>query len=297
MSSSKETILVTGASGQLGRQAVEWLTQNYGGKLIATTRDTGKLTEWVERGVEVRQADFDQPDTLAEAFAGAQRLLLISTDALAIPGQRLKQHRSAIDAAIKAGVKHIVYTSLPNPEPGSACLIAEDHYETEQLIKNSGLTYTILRNNLYSENLIGSLRQAVATGQLGTAAGDGKTAYVTRRDCAIAAAAALASGATESRTLDVTGPEALTGEDLARIVSEVAGVNVRYAPLPAAQLTAIYESAGLPAGIAAVLVSFDTASSRGEYENVSPTVEQLTGRAPLTMKQFLAEHKELFAGA
>lgn len=296
MTTTKETLLVTGASGNLGRQAVEWLLSNYNGPIIATTRDTGKLSEFSGRGVTVRQADFDKPETLADAFAGAQRLLLISTDALAFPGQRLKQHKDAVQAAVQAGVKHIIYTSIQNADPGTACLIADDHFATEELIKNSGLTYTILRNNLYADNLLQALPQAIATGHYATAGGDGATAYVTRMDCANTAAAALASSSTDKQIIDVTGPEALSGSDIARISSEITGKSIQFVPLEAAQLVGIYESIGIPNGFAQVLVSFDTASSKGEYSQTSQAVRQLTGSAPTSVKQFLADNKNLFAG-
>ncbi|RCW42261.1 SDR family oxidoreductase [Paenibacillus prosopidis] len=297
MKTTKETLLVTGASGNLGRLAVEWLLRHYNGPIIATTRNPEKLSELSGRGVTVRKADFDKPETLEEAFAGAQRLLLVSTDAIAVSGLRMKQHTDAVQASVKAGVKHIVYTSIPNPEPGSACLIAGDHYATEEMIKNSGLSYTILRNNLYADNLLPSLPQAVATGHYATAAGDGKTAYVTRQDCANTAAAALASSSTDKQIVDVTGAEALSGSDIAQIASEITGKSIQFVSLEAAQLVGIYESVGIPNGFAQVLVSFDTASSKGEYSQTSQTVQQLTGSAPASVKQFLTDNKQLFASA
>lgn len=297
MSTIKETVLVTGASGHLGRLAVEWLLENYNGPIIATTRDPEKLSEFSARGVTVRKADFDKPETLTEAFVGAQRLLLVSTDAVAVPGQRLKQHTDALQAAVKAGVKHIVYTSLQNPEPGSACLIAGDHYDTEKAIKNSGMSYTILRNNLYADNLLQSLPQAIATGHLANATGDGRTAYVTRQDCAFTAAAALASTSNENRTVDVTGPEALSGNDIAQIAGEVTGKSIQYVPLEVGKMVEILESSGLPNGMAQAYVSLDIASGKGEYAQTAATVQELTGHAPTSVKQFLTDNKQLFANA
>ncbi len=189
------TLLITGASGQLGRRVLELLLDAGAGKLIATTRNPEKLAELARRGVVVRKADFDDAASLPAAFAGAGRLLLISTDAVGTPGRRIAQHRAAVDAAVRAGVKHVVYTSLTRPEPGSPVTFASDHYGTEQALAASPLGWTILRNNVYTDFLLRSLPQAVATGKLVAAAGDGGAGYVTREDCArVAAAALLAEG-------------------------------------------------------------------------------------------------------
>ena len=148
--------------------------------------------------------------SLLNAFSGVDRLLLISTDALDRPGRRLAQHRAAVAAAVKAGVKHVVYTSMPNPEPGSRVIFAPDHYGTEQALKESGLSWTILRNAWYAENLAFTLPAALATGKWITSAGEGRIPHIARDDCAEAAAAALASPSTDNARYDITGPEALT---------------------------------------------------------------------------------------
>ncbi|ANY65529.1 hypothetical protein BBD42_02900 [Paenibacillus sp. BIHB 4019] len=290
MNTTKETILVTGAGGNLGRLAVQWLLENYDGPIIAATRTPEKLSDLADRGVSVRHADFNQAETLTDAFAGVQRLLLVSTDALEVPGQRITQHSNAIQAAVNAGVKHIVYTSFFNPEPGTANLTAGDHYSTEEAIKNSGLSYTILRSNLYAENLLQSLTHTVATGQYAAAIGEGKIAYVTRKDCAHTAAAALASSNTDKHTRNVTGPEALSGYDIAQILSDTTKKNIIYIPLETSQLVGIYESFGVPNAVAHALASFDTASARGEYDQTSTTVQELTGQAPTSLKPFLDEY-------
>ncbi|MFF2014481.1 SDR family oxidoreductase [Paenibacillus sp. NPDC058177] len=297
MSQTNEAVLVTGASGQLGQLAIEWLLEHHQGPIIVTSRDPQKLSSLTERGVIVRQADFDQPETLPEAFAGAKRLLLISTDALSVPGQRVQQHLNAVDAAVQAGVEHLVYTSLPSPEPGTACLLAGDHYATEEKIKSSGLSYTILRNNLYTHSLIPAVQQAIASGQYAAATGDGATAYVTREDCAHAAAAALIATVSGNQTLDVSGPEALTGKDIAAIASEFTGRAIEFVPLTTEQLVGIYEAAGLPNGAAQVFASFQTASSKGEYGQVTTTVKDFTGQAPVGLKAVLAANKSAFVSA
>lgn len=293
MSTLKENnVLVTGASGNVGRLVVDWLLENYNGSIIATTRQPEKLADLAERGVIVRQADFDQPESLDEAFAGAQRLLLISTDAIGIPDIRLNQQTQAVRAAVKAGVNHIVYTSFFNNEPGTANVTAGDHYFTEQAIKDSGLSYTILRNNLYAENLLQALGQAAERGMYASAIGEGKISYIARQDCAIAAAAAVAisSPNNENKTLHLTGLEAVSGQDIARILSEAVGKPVSYVLLDIPQLVGIYESFHMPKPMAEALASFDAASAKGEYELVTQDFKELTGQNPMRIKQFLAVH-------
>jgi len=189
-SNSRPTLLVTGASGHLGQRVLELLLEANTGRVIAASRTPEKLAHFAARDVEVRKADFDDPSTLAEAFAGVDRLLLISTDVLDGTDRRQVQHRNAVHAAAQAGVKHVVYTSLTRPEPGSPIAIAPDHYATEQALAASSLGWTLLRNNVYTDLFLYSLPRAVASGQLVAATGTGGAGYATREDCARAAAAA-----------------------------------------------------------------------------------------------------------
>ncbi|MEO5728244.1 MAG: NAD(P)H-binding protein, partial [Byssovorax sp.] len=149
MVGKNQTLLVTGASGQLGRRVVELLLEAKAGTVVAATRDPAKLADLAARGVLVRKADFDDEGSLAEAFAGVDRLLLISTDSLVRPGHRLAQHQAAVRAAVSAGVGHIVYTSFTNPGVESPITVAPDHRLTEEAIAATKLGFTILRNNLY----------------------------------------------------------------------------------------------------------------------------------------------------
>lgn len=287
------TILVTGASGHLGRRVVELLLENAQGEIVAATRNPEKLADFAQRGVSVRYADFDKPETLVEAFAGVDRLLLISTDMLAVPGQRLQQHRNAVHAAEKAGVQHVVYTSLINPDAESPIPFAGDHRGTEAALAESKLGWTVLRENFYAEVLLGSLPASVQMGQLFSAAGDGKTAYITREDCARAAAAALTSNFEGRRTLDITGPEALSQADLARIVSEISGQPVTYVPITLEVAIQNLVAVGLPQPIAEVYVSIDMAIAEDRYGSVSSSVEDLTGRKPMSIAEFLAVYREV----
>ncbi len=194
---------------------------------MAGTRKPEKLADLAARGVTVRQADFENAKELEAALAGADRVLIISTDAIDRPGRRLAQHKAAVAAAVAAGVKHAVYTSMPNPET-SPVVFAPDHLGTEQALKASGLSYTILRNCWYTDFLIPGLAAAVASGKLTTATGNGGAPYVTREDCAQAAAAALASADTSNKTWNITGPESVTYADLAKLASELTGRPVTF---------------------------------------------------------------------
>src|SRR3984885_85845 len=198
---SDRTLFVTGASGHLGRRVVELLLEKNAGKIVAGTRTPDKLADLAARGVVVRHADFEDPKKLEAALAGVDRALIISTDAIDRPGRRIAQHRAAVAAAVSAGVKHVLYTSMPNPET-SPVVFAPDHLGTEQALKASGLSYTILRMCWYTDFLIPTLAPAAASGKLMAATGQGGAPYVTREDCAQAAAAALAGTETGNSTFN-----------------------------------------------------------------------------------------------
>ncbi|WP_138756373.1 SDR family oxidoreductase [Paenibacillus sinopodophylli] len=287
MSTKKETLLVTSASGQLGQLALQCLLDHYDGPIIATTRNTEKLAKFAERGVIVRQADFNQPESLLSAFVGANRLLLISTDALET---RINQQRNAIQAAVQAGIKHIVYTSSMNPMPGMANWTATDHYATEEAIRESGVSYTILRNSMYTENLIQTLAHTLATDKYVAATGEGTIAYVTRKDCAIAAAAALVSSNTDNRIFNITGPEAISGHNIAQVLSEIAKKRISYVPVDATQLVGMYEYLDKAEAVPQEIVSFDPTSAKMESTQTSSAFQDLTGQAPTSLKLFLEEN-------
>ncbi len=287
MSNTKEKLLVTGASGHLGRLVLKALIKNKAANIIATSRNIEKISEFAKDGVEIRPADFNDQKSLVTAFRGADRLLLISTDAI---GARIEQHKNAISAAKEAGVKHIIYTSWPKAETSKA-LVSEDHLQTEKLIKESGLTYTILRNFNYAENIFHSIPTAIQMGVLYGTAGAGKVAYVTREDCANAAAGALLSDKHQNKILDVTGPKAYNYEELVGLVSEVTGKNLKYVNLPEAEFKAALLKSGLPEIWADVFVTFDIAFRNGDTERPSNTVFELSGIAPKDFKDFLFENK------
>ncbi len=291
------TLLVTGASGHLGRHVIELLLELQTGKIIATTRTPEKLADFGDRGVIVRHADFERPDSLTEAFSGADRLLLISTDAVGVPGQRLNQHHNAIKAAEQVGVSHIVYTSLINPRPDSPVLLAPDHYGTENALTASKMGWTVLRENIYTEVLLGALVQAVQLGGLFNAAANGKAAYITREDCAYAAAAALTASFEGRRTLDITGPEALSQAEAAALASQISGKQLDYIPLELEVMIQNMVNAGLPRPLAETFASFDTAVAQGAFSTVTNSVEELTGRKPTRVAEFLAANRDALVRA
>jgi|SRR5215217_397346 len=290
MTTQRPRLLVTGAGGQLGRRVVELLL-DAGADVIATTRDPSKLADLAARGAEVRHADFDDPTSLDVAFAGVDRLLLISTDALDAPGRRIAQHHAAIAAAQRAGVKHLAYTSAPSPRPQAGGGVIDDHFWTEQAIAATDLDWTFLRHALYADLVLMSGPQAVASGQLFSATAGRGRAYITREDCARADVGALLTG-TGREVVDVTGPAAITHDELAALLSDLSGKSVTHVSLDAAALKAGLLAAGLPPVMAEVLVTFDVEAAQGYHAVVTDAVERLGGKTPTSLRDFLAANSE-----
>ncbi len=296
MTLSDRTLFVTGASGHLGRRVIEILLEKNAGKIVAGTRKPEKLADLAARGAVVRHADFEDPKGLEAALAGVDRVLIISTDAIDRPGRRLGQHKAAVAAAASAGVKHAVYTSMPNPET-SPVVFAPDHLGTEQALKSSGITHTILRNCWYTDFLIPGLAAAVASGKLIAATGEGGAPYVTREDCAQAAAAALASSDASNKTWNITGPDLVTYGDLAKFASELTGHPVTYVPVTPEEREAQLVAAGTPEFIAKLLISSQKAIAQGKMGTPTTAVKELTGRQPMSVREFLSANKAALAPA
>jgi NAD(P)H dehydrogenase (quinone) len=294
MGTQKQTLLVTGANGNLGRRVIELvLAKNSGNKIIAgSSRNLEALSSYAGQGVEIRKVDFEDPKTLAEAFKGVDRLLLISTKALG--KQRQLQHQSAIEAARKAGVKHIIYTSMINPENASPLPFAADHLITEQTIKASGMGWTILRNSWYMDNLFEFLPPALASGKWFTSAGEGKVANVSREDCARVAVSVLLSGETVSKQYDVTGSNALTTDQIAEIASRVLNKPIQVVHISDEQLEQGLKAAGTPAYFVPVIVGLDANTRLGNVDVATDAVELLTGQNPESFENFLKTHKGVF---
>ncbi len=288
---SKPTLVVTGASGQLGKRVVELLLDAKAGRVIATTRTPEKLAALAARGAEIRLADFKDAASLRAAFAGVERMLLISTGDLFPLGLRLGQHRAAVAAAVAAGVKHILYTSGPAPYPIAGGGLIDDHFWTEQAIFASPLEWTILRHQIYMDTLLMSVPQAAASGQLHSSMGHGASNYVTREDCARADAAALASDFSGRRILDITGPKPVTQDEVAAIASELTGRPIEHVSVTPDEQRAGMAAAGLPGFLVDALVRFQIAAARGYHAIDTPAVKELTGRAPLSVREFLTTHR------
>lgn len=282
-------ILVTGASGKLGGRIVELLLEGGASNVIAGSRDPSKLSI---PGVETRKVDFSDAAGLDAAFAGVDQLLLVSTDVVGEVRQKLQL--AAVAAAKRAGVKHIAYTSLTNPGPGSAVTLAPDHDVTEKAITATGIPHTFLRNSVYLDMLLQSLPQALGSGQWYSASGQGRIGRITREDCALAAAAVLLAGPQGNRILEVSGDELLTVDETAAIVSEVTGKPLAVVHVDDAGLTAGMVSAGLPPFVAELLVSFERATRLGQSTVVSQ-FEAVTGRKPTSVRAFIEANRAAFS--
>jgi NAD(P)H dehydrogenase (quinone) len=283
-------VIVTGASGQLGRlvagQLLDRLTP---GEIVLVTRRPQALADFAERGVEVRRGDFDEPDSLTDAFAGGDRMLMISTLAI---GRRAEQHRAALDAAAAAGVGRIVYTSLTNPVEGHpSAAVVDDHRETEALLQGSDLAWTVMRNAAYSELQVPLGAIAVAYGKLVTNAGDGRVAPISRSDCAAAAVAVLTSDGHEGQTYEITGPEALAQSDIAELLSEISGRPVQVIQTGDRRLLWGLSRLGTPKPVARAIVDLGIATREGYFDVVDGAFEALTGRPPRTLREVLFENR------
>ena len=290
--------LVTGASGKLGQAVINHLLTTYkvpASKIIAATRDTTKLAGLSAKGVEVRKADFDDEAGLVKAFTGATRVLLISTDAMDRPGRRLEQHVRAVKAAEKAGVKHVIYTSMPKPDT-SAVLFAPDHLGTEKALAASKLEgFTVLRNNWYFENLFYALPHALKTGTQYSSAAQGKTANIARDDLARAAAAALTSNKNGKTTITLSGAKEYTTEDIAKLASAATGKPLNVVHVPVEGLVQGMIGAGLPEPMARMFASFDVNVAQGGLAGTATEYKALTGVEPQPFEDWLRKNAEALA--
>jgi NAD(P)H dehydrogenase (quinone) len=278
------SIVVTGATGHLGRLAVESLLDRGvpAQDIIATGRRTEVLADLAERGVVVRRADFDDETSLREAFAGAEKLLLVSSSEI---GQRARQHGNAISAAKAVGVQFIAYTGIAKADT-STLLLAADHRATEQLLAEAGIPHALLRNGWYIENYTGQLPVYLEHGIAG-AAGTGRVSAATRADFAEAAAAVLAGEGHQGAVYELGG-EPFTMTELAEVVSAATGQTVTYTDLPVEQYTQILVGAGLPEPVAAVFADGDRGVAAGELLVEGSDLEKLIGRAPTTLADAVA---------
>lgn len=275
------TLVVTGATGHLGRLVVEALLDRDvpAGQIVAVGRDTAKIADLADRGVDVRAIDLDRPETLRAAFAGAERVLLISSSDV---GNRLHQHRNAIDAAKQEGVELLAYTSMANADRAAMRLAAE-HQATEKLLADSGLPVVLLRNGWYLENYTAQLPVVLQHGAVLGSAGKGHVSAATRADYAAAAAVVLTTDGHAGKTYELGSDEAFTLPQLAAEISTAAGQPVVYQDLPADEYTKVLVDAGLPEPYAATVADADLGLGRGELLVTSGDLSTLIGRPTTSM--------------
>ena len=277
MSPTPDTFVVTGASGQLGRLALTELRRLApDARLVGLVRDPARAEDLTKLGIEVRQADYDAPDTLAAALAGADRVLLVSSSEV---GRRADQHRNVIAAAKAAGVRLLAYTSLLHADR-SPLALAEEHRATEDALRASGLPVVVLRNGWYTENYTGGAAAAVQHGVVLGAARSGRISAAARADYATAAATVLAGdiGAYAGQTLELAGDHAFTLAEYAAELARQSGKPVAYSDLPEADYRAALEGFGLPAPAAAIYAESDAKAADDALFDEGGTLGRLIGR-------------------
>ena len=267
-------IAITGATGQLGNLVIEQLLQlTTAQNIIALVRNVDKAEHFKAQGIELREFDYDRPETLVPALSGIDKLLLILANEI---GRRTPQHQAVIDAAKVAGVPYIAYTSLLRADT-SPLGLAQEHRETEKLIQDSGITYTFLRNNWYSENYLAGVAHTIEIGTLFGAAKDGRISSASRIDYAEAAAKVLTSTGHENKTYELAGSESFTKADLAQFISQATHKPVIYQNLSADDLRQGLIQASLPSYLIDVIVDADVQTAKGAMYSDRKDLEQLIG--------------------
>ena len=278
---SNSILGVTGASGYVGRAVIAELKARGAKRIVAITRDPAKIAD-IE-GVEARAGDFYQPETLGSAFAGVDRVLLISTSNV---GERLPHQIAAVDAAERAGVGHILYTSITSPYPHPSHAVANDHFWTEARLFQTKGGWTALRDNIYADFIVWEAQKTLEAGKMFHAGADGKRAIVFRDDIAATAAGALLTA--EGRELvDVSGPDALSYADIAALLSRIGDKPVEAVDVGHEAQLAGMKGAGLPPVLAEALAGFDVAVKKGAFAVVGDGVQRFAGRAPLSLEAAL----------
>ncbi|NKQ53117.1 SDR family oxidoreductase [Amycolatopsis sp. K13G38] len=275
-------IVVTAANGQLGRLVVEGLKATVpAGQIVAAVRSPEKAADL---GVAVRKADYNQPETLAAALEGADKVLLISGSEV---GKRVEQHEAVVRAAQKAGVQHLVYTSAPKADT-SPLILAPEHKATEELIRESGLPFTILRNGWYNENYLPTIEQALRTGGFVGSAGHGRVASAARADFAAAAVEILTSTGHENKTYELSGDDSWTYDELAAAIAKASGKTITYTDLGPEQHKAALIEASLPEATAQFVVALDGDTKAGLLGDVTGELRALIGHATTPIADTIA---------
>lgn len=280
------SIVVTGATGALGRLVVEELLATVpASEIAAVVRSEEKGAPLAARGVELRIADYNRPEKLADAFRAGDRVLLISGSEV---GKRVAQHAAVIDAAKAAGVAQLAYTGVLGG-PDADFLLADEHKATERLILDSGLPYTFLRNGWYTENYTANLAPVLEHGAVVANAGEGRVASATRADFAAAAAAVLTEEGHLGKAYELSGDVAWSLAEYAAEIAKATGKDITYKNVPASVHQEILVGAGLPEGFAAILVDVDRGMERGLLAGTSGDLARLIGRPTTPMADSVAE--------
>lgn len=275
-------IAITGATGLLGQHVIENLLQTVpAGQIVAIVRNPAKGASLSRKGISVRQADYNNEASLIRALQGVEKLLLISSSEI---GQRVTQHRNVINAAKSANVKFIAYTSLLHADTSPLSLHTE-HVETEKILADSGILYTLLRNGWYTENYLASVPAALEHGVFIGAAGDGKIASAARADYAAVAARIISEDGHAGKVYELAGDEAWTLSHLAKELTEQSGKNVVYQNLSQADFVAALKNAGLPDELSEMLADSDIGASEGGLFDDSHTLSKLIGRPTTTLAE------------
>lgn len=277
------TVAITGITGHLGRLVIAKLTSTAPStEVVGLARSPAKAADL---GLPVREADYEQPATLAHALEGIDTLLLISASEL---GKRARQHRNIINAASRAHVKRIIYTSLLHAD-SSTLNLAGEHLETERMLRDSGIAHTILRNGWYTENYTGSIKGTVASSTLVGSAGAGRISSAARVDYAEAAVAVLTGRGHDGRTYELAGDTAWMLSDLAEEVSRQTGKSIAYRNLPEAEYAAALQGFGVPSDFARAIASWDVSASQGALFDDSHELSKLIGHATTSMAATVAQ--------
>lgn len=296
---AQDKIIVSGASGQLGSMVVDELLERKVAPenliLVSRTPNTEALQALARRGASVRFGDFTQPESLQEAYAGGTKMLLISINGGG--GERPLLHKAAIDAAKAAGVKLIAYTSYVNADRYTTSVIAGDHRRTEQFLQDSGVAWVLLRNQIYANGLVDQAAQIIREGKLVTSTPDARIAYVTREDCAAAAAAVLATPGHENRAYNITGPDAVGPRELVALASELGGKPVELMALDEDAYVRYLADSGMGQEAIRSTLSFSAELDSPYLREPSTAVADLTGRPATSVRMLLTANIERLRAA
>jgi NAD(P)H dehydrogenase (quinone) len=281
------SIAVTGASGKLGSATIRFLIEREVAPkdIIAVVRDPAKVADLAGQGVQVRRGDYTDPQSLESAFRGVDKLAFISTSALG--EERMLHHGNVVKAARAAAVGHIFYTSVIKPAADAKFAASPGHFHTEAMIRESGIAYTFFRNNLYLDLVPFMFGEALQTGTLMHNGGNGRVGFVAREDIACALAAVLAKGEHKNREYPITAVTPYSLADVAAALGKASGKSVTYKPLPTEEFRKVLEAKGVPAPIIGLSVGIGEAIRAGEFDAGSTQLQQLMGRAPVTLDAFL----------